>query len=166
MSDNTTCFHYRLKTHSSSRNNSHKLPIPFSDMLYQYDGGSKLWIDLINEANILRALVNDHLSPMVDSELFLLNKFVRMTIEPFTTVISLDDNEILMTKSPTVTDTTIFKVDMNLTPTMASRWSCSVKQIETKKTAKKSRLLKYSESWIIKICMFKIPTKLVVYHLA
>ena len=61
-------------TQSSSRNNSHKLPIPLPDILYQYDGDSKLWMVVINEANALGSLVNEYLSPTVDSELFLLEK--------------------------------------------------------------------------------------------
>ena len=52
----TTCSHYREETHSSSLNNSHKLPIPLSDMLYQYDGGFKFSINLINDTKALRAL--------------------------------------------------------------------------------------------------------------
>ena len=43
-------------TQSSSRNNSHELLLPLSDMLYQYDRGSKLSIDVINKVNILRVL--------------------------------------------------------------------------------------------------------------
>ena len=74
---------------------------------------------MINEANASRALVNEYVSPTVDSELFLLNKFVRMSIVPFITVIYLDDNELLMTKSPAVTGTIIFKVDMKVTTTTA-----------------------------------------------
>ena len=70
---------------------------------------------MINESNVLRALLNEQLSPTVDSEIFLLNKFVRMTVELFATVIYLDDNELLMPKSPIVTDTIILKVDMKLT---------------------------------------------------
>ena len=75
----------------------------------------------INEADALRALVNESLSPTVDSELFLLNKFIGMPVGPFVTVISLDDNELLMMKSSTVTDKIIFIVDMKLTLTMTSR---------------------------------------------
>ena len=100
------------KTQSSSRSNSHKLPIS----LY---GGSKLQIDVINEANALRTLVYEYLSPTVDSEIFLLNKFERMPVGLFVTVISLYDNELLMTKIPAVAGTIILKVDMKLTTTTA-----------------------------------------------
>ena len=86
-------------------------------MLYQHDGGPKFCIDVINEANALWALVNEYISPTVDSELFLLNKCVRLSIGSFITVISLDDSELLMTKSPAITDTIIFKEDMKLTTT-------------------------------------------------
>ena len=64
---------------------------------------------MTNEANVLWALINEHLSPKVDSELFLLNKFARMPVGLFVTVISTDDNELLMTKSPAITDTIIIK---------------------------------------------------------
>ena len=74
---------------------------------------------VINEANASGSLVNEYLSPTVDSELFLLNKFVRMPVRLFVTEISSDDNELLMTKSPTVADTIIFKVDMKVTTTTA-----------------------------------------------
>ena len=74
---------------------------------------------MINEANALRALVSEYLSPTVDSELFLLNKFARMPVGLFVTVISTDDNELLMTKSPAITDIILFKVDMKLTTTIA-----------------------------------------------
>ena len=76
---------------------------------------------MINEANVSRSLANEYLSPTVVSELFLLKTIVRMTVELFVIVKSLDDNELLMTKSSTVTDKIIFIVDMKLTPTMASR---------------------------------------------
>ena len=72
---------------------------------------------MIDEVNALRALVNEYLSLTVDSELFILNKFVRMTVGLFTMVISLDDNELLLMKSPIFTDTIIFKVDVKLTTT-------------------------------------------------
>ena len=74
---------------------------------------------MINEANALRTLVYEYLSPTVDSELFLLNKVVRIPVGLFVTVISSDDNELLMTKSPAITDIIIFKVDMKLTSTTA-----------------------------------------------
>ena len=76
-------------------------------------------MDVINEANVLPAIVNEDLSPMVDSELFILNKFVRMPIGLFVAVISLNDNEVLITKRPVITDTNIFKVETKLTTTTA-----------------------------------------------
>ena len=105
-------------------------------MLYQYDWGSKLWIDVINEVSALQALVNEYLSPMVDSELFLLKKFVLIPVSPFVIVISLDENELLMTKSLAVTDTIVFKVDMKLITTTVWRWNYCVKKIETKNIRK------------------------------
>ena len=72
---------------------------------------------MINEANALRALVNQYLSSMVSSEMSLLNKFVRMTGGHFVTVISLDDNEPIMTKYSPVTNTIFFKVDMKVNNT-------------------------------------------------
>ena len=91
---------------SSSLNNSHKLPLPLPDNLYQYNGSSKLSIDVINyEANTLWALVKEYLSSTTGSELLLLNKFVRMTGGHFVTVISLDDDELIMTKYSLVTNT-------------------------------------------------------------
>ena len=86
-------------------------------------------------------LINEYLSPTVDSELFLLNKFVRMSVGPFVRAMFLDDNELLMTKSSAVTDTIIFEVDMKLRPTTVWWWSCSVKKNRNKKTTKKSQLL-------------------------
>ena len=74
---------------------------------------------MTNEANVLWALINEHLSPKVDSELFLLNKFARMPVGLFVTLIYLDDNELLIAKSPAISDTIIFKVDMKLTTTTA-----------------------------------------------
>ena len=72
----------------------------------------------MNEANALHALVNEYLSPTVDSELLLLKKFVRVPVGAFVTAISLNDNELhIMTKSPTVTDAIIFKVDRKLITT-------------------------------------------------
>ena len=88
--------------------------MPLSFKLYQYDGGSKPLIDVIDEAKALRALVNEYLSSTVVSELFLLNKFVWITGGHFVTVISLDDNELIMTKFPPVTNIIIFKVDMKV----------------------------------------------------
>ena len=51
----------------------------------------------------------------------------------FVTVISLDDNELFMTKYPLITDTIIFNVDMKLTTTSAWWWSCSDKKDRNKK---------------------------------
>ena len=47
--------------------------------------------------------------------------YVRMPVGPFVTVIFLDDNELLMTKSPAVIDTVIVKVDTKLTATTMLR---------------------------------------------
>ena len=92
LTDNTTCFYYRLKHTFSSLNNSRKLPLPLSDNLYQYDGDSKRSIHMINEAKALRALVNEYLSSTAGSKLLLSNKLAWMTGGHFVTVISLDDN--------------------------------------------------------------------------
>ena len=90
-------------------------------MSYQYDGGSKISIDVINKANILRALVKEYLSSTIGNEMFLLNKFVRKTGGYFVIVISLDDNELFMTKCPPVTHTIIFNIDMKLITTIEWR---------------------------------------------
>ena len=71
-------------------------------------------VNLINHIKALRALVNEYLSSTVDSEMFLLNKFVRVDGGHFVTVTSLDNNELFMTKCPPVTDRIIFKVDMEV----------------------------------------------------
>ena len=83
-------------------------------MLYQYDGGSKLFIDVINDTNALRALVNEYLSSTVGSEMFLWNKYVRVNGGHFVTVTSLDNNKLFMKKCPPVTDRIIFNVDMKV----------------------------------------------------
>ena len=83
-------------------------------MLYQYDGGFKLSIDVINDTNALRALVNEYVSSTVGSEMFLWNKFVRVNGGHFVTVTSLDNNELFITKCPPVTDRIIFNVDMKV----------------------------------------------------
>ena len=88
-------------------------------MLYQYDGDSKLSIDVINNINALRALVNEYLLSTVGSEMFLLNKFVRMTGGHFVTVIFLDDNDLFMIKYPPVIDTILLNIDMKLTTAAA-----------------------------------------------
>ena len=69
---------------------------------------------MINEAKVLRVLVNEYLSSTAGSELLFLNKFVRMTGGHFVTVISLDDNEIIMTKCPSITIAIFFKVDLKV----------------------------------------------------
>ena len=51
---------------------------------------------MINEANTLPALVNEHLVSTVGSEIFLLEKCVQMTVAYLVTVIYLDDNELIM----------------------------------------------------------------------
>ena len=79
----------------------------------------KLSIDVINNANALRSLVNEYALSTVGSELFLLNKFVRMSGGYFVTVISLDDNELFMTKCPPDTDIILFNIDMKLTSKVA-----------------------------------------------
>ena len=83
-------------------------------MLYQYDGDSKLSIDVINDTNVLRTLVKEHLSSTVGSEIFLWNKFVRVNGGHFVTVTSLDNDELFMTKCPPVTGRIIFNVDMTV----------------------------------------------------
>ena len=83
-------------------------------MIYHYDGGFKLSIDVINDTNALRALVNEYLSSTVGSEMFLWNKFVRVNGGHFVTVTSLDNNKLFITKYPPVTDRIIFNVDMKV----------------------------------------------------
>ena len=83
-------------------------------MLYQYDGGFKFSINLINDTNALRALVNEYMSSTVGSEMFLWNKFVRVNGGHFVTVTSLNNNELFITKCPPVTDRIIFNVDMKV----------------------------------------------------
>ena len=83
-------------------------------MIYQYDGDSKLSINMINDTKALQALVNEYLSSKVGSEMFLWNKFVRMNGGHFVTVTSLDNNELFMTKCPPVTNIIIFKVEMKV----------------------------------------------------
>ena len=95
------------------------MPIASSDMLYQYDGDSKLSIEEIGKANILRTLVNEYFSPSVDSEMFLFNKFELRFAGPTFTVIYLDDNELVMINVPEITSRIIFNVDMKLATTTA-----------------------------------------------
>ena len=72
-------------------------------MLYQYDGDSKLSIEEISKANALRALVNEQLSHTVDSEMFLFNKFELRFAGPLLTILSLDNNELVMINGPVIT---------------------------------------------------------------
>ena len=82
------------KTYFYNLNNSHKLPTPFSESLYQYDGGSKLSIDVISGINTLRALVKEYLSSTIGRVTLLWRNFVRTKRRHFVTVSSLDDNEL------------------------------------------------------------------------
>ena len=83
-------------------------------MLYQYDGDSKLYIDVTDDTNALRALVNEYLSSTIGSEILLWNKFVSTKWELFVTVTSLDNNELFMTKGPHFVDTIMFKIYMKV----------------------------------------------------
>ena len=56
---------------------------------------------------------------MVDSEMFLFNKFELRFAGPTFTVISLDDNELVMINVPEITSKIIFNVDMKLATTTA-----------------------------------------------
>ena len=51
----------------------------------------------------------------------------------FVTVISLDDNELFMTKCPPDTDIILFNIDMKLTSKVAWRWTCRDKKDRNKK---------------------------------
>ena len=146
LTNNTTCFQYRLKTQYSILSNSPKLHTLLSHKLYQHDGGSKLSIDVISEAKLLRALVNEYLPSTIGSELLLLNKCVWTIGRHLVTVTSLGNNELLMTKCQPIANTIIFNTFMKLTATTAWRWSCSDKKDRNKKTTKTSQLLKWSES--------------------
>ena len=88
-------------------------------MLYQYDGGSKLSIDIINDTNAFRALVNEYLSSTGGSGLFLWNKLVQTKRRHFITVSSLNDSELLMTKCRHFKGRIIFNIVMKLTTTTA-----------------------------------------------
>ena len=79
-------------------------------MLYQYDGCSKISIDMINDTNALRVLVNEYLSLTVGSEIFLWNKCVRVNRGHFVTVTSLDNKTI----HDKITDRIILNVDMKV----------------------------------------------------
>ena len=65
------------------------------------------------------ALVNEYLSPTVDSEMFLFNKFELRFAGPLFTVLSLDDNELVIVNGPSITSGIIFNVDMKLRTTTA-----------------------------------------------
>ena len=71
-------------------------------------------LTVINNTKALWALVTEYLSSTVDSEMFLLNKFVRVTGGHFVTLTSLDNNELFIAKCPPVTDRIIFNVDMKV----------------------------------------------------
>ena len=101
---------------------------------------------MISDAKVLRVLVNEYLSLTTGSELLLLHTLVQIIGRYLVTDISLDDNELFMTKCPPGTDTILFIIDMKLTTTTAWRWSCIDKTDRNKKTAYKSQLLKWSES--------------------
>ena len=81
-------------TYYSNLNNSHKLPIPLSDMLNQCDGGSKLSIGVISDAKALRALVKEYLPSTIGSGMLLCLNFVRTKRGHFVTVSSLDYDEL------------------------------------------------------------------------
>ena len=119
LTNETTCFNIDKIKYFSSLSNAQKLPAPLSDKLYQYDCGSKLSIDVIREAKILRALVNEYLSSTTRSELLLLNKFVCWHL---VTVISLSNDELLMTKYWLITNIILFNIDTKLSTTIAWRW--------------------------------------------
>ena len=59
---------------------------------------------MISEAKTLRFLVKMYLLSTTGSNLFLLNKFVRMIGVYFVIVVSFDDNELIIAKCPPVTD--------------------------------------------------------------
>ena len=83
-------------------------------MLYQYDGGSKLSIDVIRSTNALQALVKEYLSSTIDSGILLCLNFVRTKWGYFVTVSTFDDNELYMTKCPYFNGIHIFEVDMKV----------------------------------------------------
>ena len=86
---------------------------------------------MINDTNALRALVNEYLPSTVGSEMFLRNKFVLMNREHFVAATSLDNNELFITKCPLVTDTIIFKVDIQ--QQRRDDEVAAIRKIETKK---------------------------------
>ena len=127
-------FNRDKNTKSLSLSDSQKLPAPVLDKLYQNDGGSKLSIYAISEAKALQALVNEYLSSTKGSELLLLNKFVWRIGRHLVTFISLDNNELLMTKCRHLQGRILLNVVMKLTTTTAWRWSCSGKKNRDEKT--------------------------------
>ena len=88
-------------------------------MLYQYDGDSKLSIDVISATNTLRALVKEYLSSTKGSDMLLCLNFVRTKWGHFVTVSSLDDDELFMSECPYFSDRIFFKVEMMVTTTTA-----------------------------------------------
>ena len=83
-------------------------------MLSQCNGYYKLSIGAISDTNAFRALVKDNLPSTGGSGLFLWNKFVRTKRRHFITVLSLDDNELFMTKFRYFNYRIIFKVEMKV----------------------------------------------------
>ena len=102
------------KRHYYNLNNSHKLPILLSDMLYQCNGGSKLSIDMISGTNAFRALVKEYLLSTIGSGMLFCLNLVRTKRRLSVTVSSLDDNELFMTKCRYFNDRIIFKADMKV----------------------------------------------------
>ena len=68
-------------------------------MVYKKDEGSKFSIDVIAVIKVLRFLVNECLLYTIGSGLLLLNNIIRTIGGHFVTVVSLDDNQLLITKS-------------------------------------------------------------------
>ena len=54
--------------------------------------------------NVLRLLVNVQLSHVVDNELLLANKMLSLIVNPFSTVTSSDNNELIIGKGSTITE--------------------------------------------------------------
>ena len=82
--------------HSSSNTNWHKLPSLLLDKLYQKDGESQAWIDMISEAKAYRLIVALYRSPTIVSDFVLHCKFVRVVIGHFLTRASVDDNDCMV----------------------------------------------------------------------
>ena len=83
-------------------------------MLYQYDGGSKLSIDVISDTNALLTLAKEYLLSTIGSGMLLYLNFVRTNWRYFVTVLSLDDNELFREKGRYFNGRIIFKVDMKV----------------------------------------------------